>query len=112
MPTLPTRTSPDYSIDALYSNKVDGWIANFPNATPQTISFKVSDASSDTWSQYGFESQSVSASTSAWIFFSATYTENSETKTEYVSASEAADEVDITVSMSGFGQFPISAGAW
>ena len=81
MPTLPTRTSPDYSIDALYSNKVDGWIANFPNATPHTISFKVSDASSDTWSREGFESQSVSASTSAWIFFSATYTENSETKT-------------------------------
>ncbi|CAI0650207.1 unnamed protein product [Colletotrichum noveboracense] len=109
-----TFERPAYTIDAQYSQSVDGWIDTYDENSeyPTEITFKASDAVSSSWEELGHSDTNVQVTGSYCNFFSATYNENNTIVTKTVTAEEAGSELEVTITATDFQTFSITPGNW
>lgn len=104
---------PAYNIESTYAPTVDDWVSSFAQnkGNPTEITFNASDASDSSWDELGYDDD-VEVTGSYCTLFSATFDEDGETVTKTVSAEEAGDDLEITVTATSLGTFQIQPGQW
>lgn len=107
--------APQYSIDTSYGGVVDNWIgmsSGSQDAPKVSIDFSQSKGKSGSWEHCGVTNVSADVAANYMIFFTARFKEKNQWREEHVSAQEASESVEGTVTASGIAAFGIHAGPW
>src|SRR5580700_11266023 len=104
---------PAYTIDASYSDTVEGWIANSGNEdyTGPSLTYDLKSAQNTKWTDLGTTDFQTSVQ-GHYFFFTATMYVNGKMVTKNISAQEAGSELSVKMKTVGLASFGVKPGNW